>query len=239
MALAIIDCETTGLKWYKNGIVSLGAVDITSDDKFYEECRVEDDIEVDETSLLVNGFKDADVKDPSKKSESEVLKSFINWCKYHSVNMISGFNVEFDISFLYGIAKRGNVDFAAFPKYYFDIKSIFERNVLMDISKRPMVNEVCAKYGIDVGTPPYVHVSMDKTLKFYNIDEDEPKPHLAINGAVFATELYFLMKYKTHYISRFSNSEIPDYLNALKFDFGPPLKVENLIRSIELKLKSV
>ncbi len=237
MTLAIIDCETTGLKWFNNGIISLGAVDINSDDKFYEECRVSDDVEIDESSLEINGFKKEELKQKDKKSEGEVFKDFKNWCNYHNVNAISGFNVSFDIMFLYGVARRNNIDFSGFPNYYYDIKEIFERNVLMDISNQPIINDVCRRYNISVGFPPRVHVSLDKTLKFYNIDEDEPKPHIAINGALYATEIYFLIKYKTHYLERFANVSIPDYLSILNFDFGPPARIDHLVSSSENILK--
>lgn len=239
MTLAILDCETTGLKWYKNGIVSLGAVDINSNDKFYEECKVDDSVEVENESLKVNGFTSKDVKDPRKLTEKEVLIDFLKWLKYHKVNVVSGFNVAFDISFMYGISRRYSIDFSEFPPYYFDIKEIFERNVLSDISNMNFIDSICNKYNINVGKPPYVHISMDKTLKFYDIDEDEPKPHLAINGAIFATELYFLIKYKTHYLERFADIEIPDYLNKLKFEFGPASKVSDLVDKLEVNLSEL
>jgi len=67
MNTVVFDCETTGLDWKRNSIVSLGAVDLISGDTFYEECKILPGTEIDVNALGVNGFTKDEVLDEQKR----------------------------------------------------------------------------------------------------------------------------------------------------------------------------
>ena len=80
--MIIVDGEMSGINPKKSSLVSLGAVDFENPKyQFYEECRVWEDegFEIDPESLAVNGFTEAEVRDPNKQSVVELAKNFYGW----------------------------------------------------------------------------------------------------------------------------------------------------------------
>lgn len=98
----IIDIETTGLTPGVNGIVSIGGYDFEapSSKPFYEECRIDDDVEVHPKALEVNGFTQEQIVDPTKLPLVAILTNLRKWAMGRKDRTMGGWNVRFDYDFL-------------------------------------------------------------------------------------------------------------------------------------------
>lgn len=111
-----LDIETTGLNGTENGIISIGCVSYSGNNRFYEVCRIGDDVIVSEEALKVNGFKLDELKKTDLNSEKVVIENFLNWASSLRLSseklQICGHNVHFDCNFLvkriekYGLKER-------------------------------------------------------------------------------------------------------------------------------------
>ena len=225
MNVVVFDCETTGLDWKRNSIVSLGAVDLSSGDTFYEECRILDNTEIDVNALGVNGFTKDDVTDPNKESAKDLYLHFAEFCRNHNADVLSGFNIHsFDLKMLFGLVMKENLDWEI-PTNYIDVKTDFENYIFNnpDFEKLRSTIEAIYHFGTSENNPnqKISYISMNKAMKFYGID-DEPEPHNALGGAKYASELFTLLYYKKHFIPEFEKFAIPlDFINV---NFEPKIK---------------
>jgi len=226
MNTVVFDCETTGLDWKRNSIVSLGAVDLISGDTFYEECKILPGTEIDVNALGVNGFTKDEVLDEQKESAKDLYLHFAEFCKKHNAQVLSGFNIEyFDLRMLFAIAEKENLSWM-FPTKFIDTKLDFEDYVFNNPKFEGLRNtiETIYHFGDAVSTDPNQkinHISMNRAMKFYGID-DEPEPHNALGGAKYASELFTLLYYKQHFIPEFAQFATP--LEFKDVNFSPNIR---------------
>ena len=91
--MLVTDCEMTGLEPTLHSIVSVGAVDLDNPSRqLYEECRMWDGAKVEDEALAVNGFTRAQVEDPAKQSEGELVRKFIAFADGMADATIAGRN---------------------------------------------------------------------------------------------------------------------------------------------------
>ena len=109
----VTDAETSGTDPLKHGLLSIGAAWITNPEKqFYIECRLDDDREITEKSLGINGFTSDQCRDKKKPSVIEAVQAYFNWvesttpCPIGQV-IFAGENPQFD---------RGFITYHQFPK---------------------------------------------------------------------------------------------------------------------------
>jgi len=96
----VVDIETTGLSPIKHSMVSLGAVDYTTGEEFYGECRISNNAIIDDFALGVNGFTRAQCLDDAKQTPLDLYRQFLKWCEGRDA-LIGGQQVgSFDILFL-------------------------------------------------------------------------------------------------------------------------------------------
>jgi len=221
MNVVVFDCETTGLDWKRNSIVSLGAVALPSGDEFYEECRILPGTEIDVNALGVNGFTKDEVLDENKKSAKELYIDFSRFCETHNAQALSGFNIGFfDLRMLFAIAKKSNLEWM-FPTKYIDTKLDFEDYVFNNPTFADLRNKIEIIYhfngnGSADPTQKINRISLNRAMKFYGID-DEPEPHNALGGAKYATELFTLLYYKKHFIPEFAKFATPIEFRDVNF----------------------
>src|SRR5680860_616017 len=109
--MIVIDIETTGLDPNKHALISLGAVDFENPEHtFYSECRVFEGAEIDEQALVVNGFSEADITDPTKEDPKILLLAFREFAKLCKDSTLAGQNPGFDMRFLEEAAHREHID---------------------------------------------------------------------------------------------------------------------------------
>jgi len=193
--MIVVDVETTGVNPNKNSIVSLGVIDFNvPENTFYGECRVWDGAEIDSVALSINGFSEEQIKDTSKQSEGELVSSFLKWLTSTNDHTIAGQNVFFDMGFLYAAAARANISISL-------ARRIIDQHTL------------CYTHMIQRGlTPPLKNnrtdLDSDKIMEYVGIPA-EPKPHVALNGAIWEAEAFSRLINNKSLFSQFEQYKIP------------------------------
>ena len=211
MNVVIFDIETTGLDPRRNSIVSLGAVDPDRpEDTFYEECRVFDGAEINPDALKVNGFNVEEVTDQRKQTPKELYLKFVKYVKDHNAEALSGFNISrFDLRFLANTAERYGLEWEL-PNVYFDLKNDFEDMVYNNPKFHDLKEQIDRLFPPKNGNsdPEKInYISLNRSLKYFGVD-DEPRPHNALGGAKYATELYGLFYLKSHFLREYDKYPI-------------------------------
>ncbi len=192
-----VDIETTGTNPEKHSILSLGAVDFEEPTRqFYDECRVWDGAHVEEEALVINGFTEAEIRDSSKKSEAELVESFLAWAMEARGWNFLGQNASFDLSFVRAACGRAHLDFP-FPHRVIDTHTL------------------CYMHLVSRGVaPPFdlVHhhtgINLDFALRYVGIPE-EPKPHNALTGALCHAEVASRLLYHRNLLPEFEMFPVP------------------------------
>ncbi len=95
--MIFIDLETTGIDGVMNGIASIGAVMQPEGAEFYAEVLVDENVEITEKAMEVNGFTVDELYDPTKSDIAQVLKDFDKWSMQAKDRILAGFNSSFDV----------------------------------------------------------------------------------------------------------------------------------------------
>jgi len=110
--MIIIDIETTGVNFWENGILSIGALCFDNPEKqFYGECRIDEDDIITEDALKINGFTREEITNKEKQTQEELVKSFFKWLEKQDTRILAGHNVGFfDLNFIKTKAKKYNLN---------------------------------------------------------------------------------------------------------------------------------
>ena len=195
--MIVLDIEASGTDPYKHSMVSVGAVDFTNPSKqFYAECRIWDGAHIMEEALEVNGFTEAEIKDPAKKSEGEVAAEFFEWIKDSPDHTTAGQNPSFDRDFLRLAAERFHLNYP-----------LAHRTIDL--------HSICYAHMIRRGITPLLEnrrsaLNSVKILNYVGIPE-EPHPHIALMGAKVAAEALSRLLYNKKLLPDFEQFEIPKF----------------------------
>ena len=144
--MIVVDIETTGMEPDRHSIVSIGAMEYENpENRFYKECRMDEDRKIDKKSFEINGFTKKEVTDKKKPTVKELLEDFTEWTKKIKERTIAGDNIWFDIGFLeYNFEEKG-------------IKSPFKKEYVELHELTPLLKEM--PWSLDivlnmVGVPP-------------------------------------------------------------------------------------
>jgi len=196
--MVVIDIETTGLDPLKHSILEIGALDFNNPtNQFYQKCRVFEGAEIDKNALKVNGYDYNQLYDSTKQELRDLLLNFIEWIKPIKNKTLAGQNVDFDILFLIESLKRYNIDWILGWRKI-DLHTL----VYCDYLKKginPIINKELS------------NLNGDKIMKYVGLPA-EPKPHLAISGAVYEAEAFSRLLYGKLLINQFEGYIIPTYL---------------------------
>jgi DNA polymerase III epsilon subunit-like protein len=193
--MIVIDIEGSGTEYDKHSIVSIGAIDFSNPNRqFYDECRIWDGAHIMDEALEVNGFSEAEITDPQKKSEAEIVRAFLAWSHEVDDRTLAGQNVSFDRDFVKAAAHRAGLDW--------------------DLAHRTIdTHTLCwmhmVKRGLSV--PIEKHRSaldLDAVLRYCGIP-DEPTPHNALTGAMSHAEVISRLLYDKKLLPEFTQYEIP------------------------------
>lgn len=195
--MIIIDVEASGTDYDKHSIVSLGAIDFSDPTRrFYGECRVWDGAHIMEGALEVNGYTEAEITDPLKQSEAELVQAFLEWTQHMSDRTLVGQNVSFDRDMVKAAARRAGI--------------------VDDLAYRTLdTHTLCFMHMVKSGlTPPHdeqhrrTALNLDAVLNYCGIP-DEPEPHNALTGAMSHAEVTSRLLYDKKLLPEFSQFEIP------------------------------
>lgn len=192
-----LDIETTGTNPNKHSILAIGALDMKNpNNQFYDECRAWEGAHAEEQALLITGFTEDEIHDPSKKSEGEAVQAFIAWAKDIDDWTFVGQNPSFDRDFLIAACARNHLDFP-FAHRSLDTHSF----AYLHMVKR--------------GIPPpfdrkkrHTMLNLDGVLKYCGVPE-EPKPHNALTGALCHAESASRLLYDRPLLPEFEEYPIP------------------------------
>jgi len=188
--MIVVDVETTGLDSKRNSIVSIGALEFQDpENQFYQECIIWPGAEIEQGALDINGFREEHIK-KNKPTLEQTMKGFVEWTKNIPAKIIAGQNPGFDRGFLENSAERYDIEWS--------------------IGRRT----------IDLHTLCYAHMMRRRMERKINSDEimeyvgipAEPKPHIALNGALWEAEAFSRIIHKNNLLSMFSEYPIPSYL---------------------------
>lgn len=196
--MIVIDAEMSGLSPLKHSLVSIGAVDFTHPERqFYGECRIWDGAETDPEALAVNGFTDEQCRDKNKKSETELIKEFYVWIQEIPDKTIAGQNVSIDAKFLNQALMRADIEWR-FSFRTLDLHAVVYAQFLKEGREIPLKFDQSA-------------LSLGKILTSLGLPE-EPKPHIALNGAKYEAEAFSRVIHGKNLLPEFAqySVEIPE-----------------------------
>ena len=193
--MIVVDVETTGTNPMKHSLASIGAVDFVNPaDQFYEECRVWGGAHIDDEALIINGYKREELQSPQKQSEGDLIQRFLKWIESRQEHTIGGQNPFFDVSFIQAACGRNHLNF-----------TLAHRTVdLHSITYFHMIGR-----GIN---PPVEHkrsnLNSDTIMAYVGIPA-EPKPHIALNGAIWEAEAFSRLFCEQNLFPQFKRYSIP------------------------------
>ena len=195
--MIVVDVESSGTEPHIHSMLSLGAIEFENpENQFYDECRIWDGAHVMDEALEVNGFTQDEIVSPLKKTEAELVRTFLAWTNGVGEKTLAGQNVSFDRDFVKAAAARAHID--------------------DDLAHRTIDTHTLAwmhmvKRGI---TPPidpvkqHSKLNLDAVLNYVGIP-DEPEPHNALTGAMCHAEVISRLLYDKPLLPAFLQYEIP------------------------------
>jgi DNA polymerase III epsilon subunit-like protein len=195
--MLVIDIEASGTNPQKHSIVSLGAIDFSQPERqFYGECQIWDGAHVMDEALEVNGFTEAQITDPTKMTEAELVTQFLEWTQEMSDRTLTGQNVSFDRTMLQAAVER--------------------TGHMFDLPYRTLdTHTMCFMHMITRGlTPPHdaqhrrTALNLNAVLEYSGVPS-EPDPHNALTGAMCHAEVASRLLYSKKLLPEFSSFEIP------------------------------
>lgn len=193
--MIVVDIETTGSDPSRSAILSIGAVVFEDPSRqFFGECRGFEDAVIEPAALAVNGFTTEAVHDPSKQTEAELVRSFLAFAAEAPNQTLMAHNPHFDIGFLKAASRRAGEKYAL-PVRSIDLHSVCFAHMRMR--------------GIE---PPAAHgrsaLSSDVVMTYCGLPE-EPKPHIALNGALWEAEAFSRLLDGRSLLAMFSHRTLP------------------------------
>lgn len=166
----------TGLDVQNCAVISVGAIDLTNPERrIYIEMRPFDGAKIEDEGLAVNGFTREQLEkiEYSQEDGLKLLKEFLD---NSSSRTVLGQNVATDVAFLNNSFFRSGID-CRIPYRVLDLHSMVCAKLILNGENIPMEERKST-------------LNLDTLLNMAGIPE-EPKPHIAINGALSAAEVYF------------------------------------------------
>lgn len=149
-----------------------------------------------EGALAVNGFTEAEITDPSKKSEAELVIEFLEWSQHFGDRTLAGQNVSYDRDMLKAATERAGLPW--------------------DLAYRTIdTHSLCWMHHVQRGIEPPIDpqhrrsaLNLDAVLNYCGIP-DEPQPHNALTGAMSHAEVISRLLYDKKLLPEFAAFEIP------------------------------
>ena len=168
--MIVVDVETTGVDPQKHSLTSIGAIDFENpENRFYAECKIFERAHVDPKALELTGMTEAQITDPIKKTDREILEAFIEWTKTTPEDTIAGQNPSFDRDFLMATAYRYHINWP-FAFRTIDLHSVAYSH-LMQKGEIPPTEKEHSKLDLDyivkycgIETKRGAHNAMEDTL---------------------------------------------------------------------------
>ncbi len=195
--MIIVDVEASGVVYHKHSIISLGALDYSNpSNRFYGECRIWDGAHIMEEATAIHGMTEAEITDPNKQTEAELVKTFIEWTEHMADRTLAGQNVSFDRDMIRAACER-----AGFP-WTLAHRTIDTHTLCwMHMIKRGLIPPIDEQHKRSA-------LNLDAILNYCGIPE-EPEPHNALTGALCHAEVVSRLLDNKMLLPEFSAYPIP------------------------------
>lgn len=195
--MIILDVEASGTNYDQHSIVSIGALDFDNpSNRFYEECRIWKGSKIMDGALDVNGFTEAEITDPQKPTEADVVSQFLSWSESISDRTLAGQNVSFDRDFLRAACERAHLNWN-FAYRTIDTHSLCYMHIIKRGYEPPIDTE-----------HKRTRLNLDSILNYCGVP-GEPDPHNALTGALCHAEVASRLLYDKKLLPEFLQFEIP------------------------------
>ncbi|MEZ4104613.1 MAG: 3'-5' exonuclease [Candidatus Paceibacterota bacterium] len=195
--MIIIDIEASGTNYQKHSIVSIGALDFDNpDNRFYGECRIWDGAHMMEEALEIIGFTEEQLKDKTKPTEADLVRSFMEWSQHMNDRTLVGQNVSFDRDMLKAACDRADIPWDMAHRTLDTHTMCWMHMIKRDL--KPPIDEQHRRSALN----------LDAILNYCGI-EDEPEPHNALTGALSHAEVTSRLLYDKKLLPEFEQLEIP------------------------------
>ena len=196
--MIVVDIETSGLDFLKNGIWQIGAIDTDDAERiFLEECRIDDDEISEDEARNVCGVTEEYIRSVYKQSQKELLEKFFIWCKDTKVKNFICQNPQFDFSFIKCKAEKYGL---RMPVHF----RCFDTHTLASLKYK----EIYGALPIDGG---FSNMNLSNILYFCGM-KDERDKHNALEDAKLTAECFYRIVYCKTFLKEFEQYSIPKYL---------------------------
>lgn len=196
--MIVVDIETSGTDFLRNGIWQIGAIDTDDPEKtFLDECRIDDDDTLTQEALDLCGITEEYIRSIHKQSQKELIEKFFDWCLESNVRNFVCHNPQFDFAYIKIRADKYNLKM---PVHFrcFDTHSIASLKY----------KEVYGNLPIDGG---FSHMSLPNVLYFCGM-KDERDKHNALEDAKLTAECFIRLVYCKTFLKEFEQYPLPKYL---------------------------
>jgi len=211
--MIILDIETSGLA-LNCGIWQIGAINISSQNYFLEEAKIDEEDSVEEGALKVTGKNEEQLRYPGKQTQKKMIINYLDWVGEQREKLFFGQNVGWDITLIqnktikYGLHKefleihgqRGNDLHSLVQEKYFEIYGKY----LLGKTGKSDFN--LGKVSYFCGIPDErINVRGSEVVK-------EGKIHNALDDCRLEGEILYRLKFGKNLFDEFKRFEIPGYL---------------------------
>jgi DNA polymerase III epsilon subunit-like protein len=197
--MIVLDMEASGLDPNKHSLVSLGALDFNNpQNRFYEECRIDEDATYTDEALAVNGFSIEDIQDPQKQTVREMLQKYFDWAREIPDQTIAGQNVYFDRYYINESCRKHSLP-NLIDKRIVDMHSVCLAKLLTLGKQVPLTDKFSA-------------LNTDSILKFVGLAERKGAHH-ALDDALLEAEAFSRLIFGTGLLEEYRAMSVPAYLS--------------------------
>ncbi len=205
--MIVVDIETSGVQFDKNGIWQIRAIDLDDPKNFFfEESRIdEEDLVLDsgeyaQKSLFeIIGKTEDELRDKNKQSQKQMLENFFNWASNCKVNNLICQNPQFDLSFILTKARKYGIK----PFFHYralDLHSIAQIKYF-EINRGFVINEEKNR----------LEMNLTKILEFCGLNYQRGK-HNALEDSKLTAECFYRLVYGKNLLEEFQQFGIPSSL---------------------------
>ena len=192
--MIVFDLELSGVNPNVHSILSIGAVDFSNPSRqFYAECKPWVGAKIEDEALAINGYSREELSDKPKTDE-EIVKEFLSWTNECKEKTLAGQNPAIDMHFLEFACLRYGIQYP-FAHRSYDLHSMIYLHMLQNDKIPPIMKS-------------HSGLNSDNIMQYVGIPA-EPKPHIAINGAVWEAEAFSRILFNKKLLPQFESYDIP------------------------------
>lgn len=192
--MIVFDLELSGVNPNVHSILSIGAVDFSNPGRqFYAECKPFPGSKIEDEALAINGYSREELSDKPKTDE-EIVREFLSWASECEERTLAGQNPATDMYFLEFACLRYGLQYP-FAHRSYDLHSMVYLHMLQNDKVPPIMKS-------------HSGLNSDAIMEYVGIGA-EPKPHIAINGAVWEAEAFSRILFNRKLLPQFDQCPIP------------------------------